>query len=382
MHNFNFYNPTRIEFGIDKEDTLADHIAKDGIHHVLICYGSQRIKNEGLFEKVTRRLVSQGISWCEFGGIISNPVISSVRSAVEMARKEKVQAIISIGGGSVLDSAKAIAAGVDYPGDAWELFTGDGELISALPIYAILTLAATGSEMNPYAVVVNEETKEKLSIGNDATRPRVTVLNPALMTGVPREYLVYSAADIISHLIEVYFTATVLPRLQSRLIESLIKTVIETTDILINDPQNIAARGEFAWASTLAQNGITFSGAADFSYPNHAIEHSLSALFDVPHGAGMSVVMPAWMKWYQSQNKAQFNRFARVVFNVESAEEGIAALESWFTKIGTPVRLSEVNISAEALPSIIDNVKSHIRAFGIAETYSPDVVEVILQNAL
>ena len=236
--------------------------------------------------------------------------------------------------------------------------------------------------MNPYAVVVNEETKEKLSIGNDATRPRVTVLNPALMTGVPREYLVYSAADIISHLIEVYFTATVLPRLQSRLIESLIKTVIETTDILINDPQNIAARGEFAWASTLAQNGITFSGAADYSYPNHAIEHSLSALFDVPHGAGMSVVMPAWMKWYQSQNKAQFNRFARVVFNVESAEEGIAALESWFTKIGTPVRLSEVNISAEALPSIIDNVKSHIRAFGIAETYSPDVVEVILQNAL
>lgn len=235
--------------------------------------------------------------------------------------------------------------------------------------------------MNPYAVVVNEETKEKLSIGNDATRPRVTVLNPALMTGVPRNtgllgsghYFAFDRGVLYGHR-----TA----RAAVRLIESLIKTVIETTDILINDPQNIAARGEFARASTLAQNGITFSGAADYSYPNHAIEHSLSALFDVPHGAGMSVVMPAWMKWYQSQNKAQFNRFARVVFNVESAEEGIAALESRFTKIGTPVRLSEVNISAEALPSIIDNVKSHIRAFGIAETYSPDVVEVILQNAL
>ncbi|HAS1959314.1 TPA: iron-containing alcohol dehydrogenase [Enterobacter cloacae] len=382
MKDFTFYNPTRIEFGSGKEDTIGAYIASAGARKVLLCYGSERIKREGLFDTVSGNLADHGIEYIELGGIVSNPVISKVREGVELAKHHNVDAILSVGGGSVLDSAKAIAAGAHYNGDVWDLFAGKGELSSALPLFAILTLAATGSEMNPYAVVTNEKTHEKLSIGNDYTRPVVSVLSPALMAGVSRDYLVYSAADIISHLIEVYFTATVQPAIQSRLVEALLNTVIETTQTLIANPEDEAARGEFAWAATLAQNGLILSGCAGFSYPNHAIEHALSALFNVPHGAGLSVVMPAWMKWYKNRNTPQFERFAKYVFGLSSADDGIAALEKWFEEIGTPTRLEQLNIREADLPAIVENVQINVKAFGIASDYPPEVVTEILMHAV
>lgn len=379
MKDFTFYNPTRIEFGSGKEDTIGAYIASAGARKVLLCYGSERIKREGLFDTVSGNLADHGIEYIELGGIVSNPVISKVREGVELAKHHDVDAILSVGGGSVLDSAKAIAAGAHYNGDVWDLFAGKGELSSALPLFAILTLAATGSEMNPYAVVTNEKTHEKLSIGNDYTRPVVSVLSPALMAGVSRDYLVYSAADIISHLIEVYFTATVQPAIQSRLVEALLNTVIETTQTLIANPEDEAARGEFAWA---AQNGLILSGCAGFSYPNHAIEHALSALFNVPHGAGLSVVMPAWMKWYKNRNTLQFERFAKYVFGLSSADDGIATLEKWFEEIGTPTRLEQLNIREADLPAIVENVQINVKAFGIASDYPPEVVTEILMHAV
>lgn len=382
MKDFTFYNPTRIEFGSGKEDTIGAYIASAGVRKVLLCYGSERIKREGLFDTVSGNLADHGIEYIELGGIVSNPVISKVREGVELAKHHNVDAILSVGGGSVLDSAKAIAAGAHYNGDVWDLFAGKGELSSALPLFAILTLAATGSEMNPYAVVTNEKTHEKLSIGNDYTRPVVSVLSPALMAGVSRDYLVYSAADIISHLIEVYFTATVQPAIQSRLVEALLNTVIETTQTLIANPEDEAARGEFAWAATLAQNGLILSGCAGFSYPNHEIEHALSALFNVPHGAGLSVVMPAWMKWYKNRNTPQFERFAKYVFGLSSADDGIAALEKWFEEIGTPTRLEQLNIREADLPAIVENVQINVKAFGIASDYPPEVVTEILMHAV
>lgn len=382
MKEFTFYNPTRIEFGSGKEATIGAHMVSAGARKVLLCYGSERIKREGLFDTVSQNLADHGIKFIELGGIVSNPVISKVREGVELAKHHNVDAILSVGGGSVLDSAKAIAAGAHYNGDVWDFFVGKGELSSALPLFAILTLAATGSEMNPYAVVTNEETHEKLSIGNDYTRPVVSVLSPALMAGVSRDYLVYSAADIISHLIEVYFTATVQPAIQSRLVEALLNTVIETTQTLIASPDDEAARGEFSWAATLAQNGLILSGCAGFSYPNHAIEQALSALFNVPHGAGLSVVMPAWMKWYKNRNTPQFERFAKYVFGLSSADDGIAALEKWFEEIGTPTRLAQLNIKEADLPAIVENVQINVKAFGIASDYPPEVVTEILMHAV
>lgn len=381
MYNFTYHNPTTIDFGTDKENQIGAHLAAHKIRKVLLTFGSDRIKRDGLFERVTRSLNEYDIDYVEFGGIISNPVISKVRDGVQVARDQNVDAILSVGGGSVLDSSKSIAAGVLYAGDVWDLFIGKGSIEAALPVFDILTLAATGSEMNSGAVVTNEETKQKFAIGSAHTFPKVSVVNPALMQSVSKDYLVYSAADIIAHSIEGYFTATTQPHFQSRLVEAIIKTVIETTEILIADPANYNARAEFAWASTQALNGLIYSGTAGFSYPNHMIEHSLSALYNVPHGAGLSVVIPAWMKWYHSRNPQQFERFAREVFGKNTSEEGIQALESWFNTIGTPTRLQQLNIQPDELENIIENVLGNAQYFGVAKIYTRNVCIEIMQNA-
>lgn len=382
MENFSYFNPTQIEFGTDKEQLIGQKLAAHGVKKVLLCYGSERIKRDGLFDTVRQCLEAENIALVEFGGIVSNPVISKVREGIALAREQGVDAVLGVGGGSVLDSVKAIAAGVPYAGDVWDLFIGKGGIESALPLFAVMTLAATGSEMNPSAVVTNDETQEKFFIAAPALYPKVSVINPRLMHSVSRDYLVYSASDVIAHSIEAYFTASVHPRLQSRLVESVISTVIETTQALLDNPANDQARGEFAWAATLALNGLTFAGCAGFSYPNHAIEHSLSALFNVPHGAGLSVVMPAWMKWYQANNPSQFTRFARQVFGVDTATEGIAALEAWFNTIGTPTRLGQLGIRESDLPAIVANVQSSVTRFGIADLYTPDAITAILRFAL
>lgn len=382
MENFTYFNPTKIDFGADKEQEVGRHLAQYGVHKVLLCYGSERIKRDGLFEVVSRRLVEQNIAIVEFGGIVSNPILSTVRAGIGLALDQQVDAVLAVGGGSVLDSAKTIAAGALYRGDVWDLFLGQTAIDAALPVFAIQTLAATGSEMNSIAVVTNEETREKFWIESAHINPKVSIVNPALMRTVSKDYLVYSAADIIAHSIEGYFTATAQPRLLSRLAESIINTVIDSTDILLGNPDDDAARGEFAWASTQALNGLIYAGSAGVSHPNHMIEHALSAMFNVPHGAGLSVVMPAWMKWYHKLNTPQFERFAKQVFGVETAAKGIAALEQWFDKIGTPTRLSQLGIKASDLPATIDNVLGNARRFGIADVYTRDVVTQILTNAL
>ncbi|MFC3530821.1 iron-containing alcohol dehydrogenase [Vogesella facilis] len=382
MDNFTFFNPTKIDFGTGKEQQIGQHLAEHGVRKVLLCFGSERIKRDGLFASVSTSLAAHDIEWVEFGGIVSNPVLSKVRDGIALARGHQVGAVLSVGGGSVLDSSKAIAAGVPYQGDVWDLFIGKAAIDAALPVFSILTLAATGSEMNSGAVVTNEATKEKFAIQSVHSFPRVSIVNPALMQTVSRDYLVYSAADIIAHCIEGYFTATVQPTLHSRMVEAIINTVIDTTETLLANPADYAARAEFAWASTQALNGLIYAGTAGFNYPNHMIEHALSALFNVPHGAGLSVIMPAWMKWYHQRNPAQFQRLAHYVFGVDTPQQGIAALEAWFDKIGTPTRLSQLGIGEADLPAITDNVLGNAQWFGIADIYSREVVATILRNAL
>jgi len=382
MEDFTYYNPTKIEFGVGKESLIGQHLADAGVSKVLLCYGSDRIKRDGLFDVVSKSLAEKHIQFVACGGIVSNPVISKVREAISLARLHEVDAILSVGGGSVLDSAKAIAAGVPYAGDVWDLFIGKASIDSALPVFDILTLAATGSEMNSGAVVTNEDTREKFAIQSPLTFPQVSIVNPALMKTVSRDYLVYSAADIIAHSIEGYFTAVDQPRFHSRMVEAIINTVIETTEILLVNPDDYAARAEFAWASTQALNGLIYSGTAGYSYPNHMIEHALSALFNVPHGAGLSVVIPAWMKWYQGRNPQQFERFAQNIFGLQTAEQGIAALENWFNKIGTPTRLAQLGITEAHLPATIDIVLTNAKWFGIADIYTKEVAATILKSAL
>lgn len=381
MHDFIFHNPTKIDFGRNREKFIGEHLIAYGAKKVLLTYGSHRIKNDGLFDTVAKSLAEHHIEYVELGGIVSNPVMAKVYEGIELARASGVDAILSVGGGSVLDSAKAIAAGVKYQGDVWDLFIGKSTITDALPIFDVLTLAATGSEMNSGAVVTNENTNQKFAINAPSIFPKVSVVNPDLMKTVSKDYLVYSAADIIAHSIEGYFTATEQPHLQSRLVETNIKTVIETTEKLLEKPDDYDARAEFAWAATLALNGLTYSGTAGFSYPNHMMEHSLSALYNVPHGAGLSVIMPAWMKWYFDKNPVQFERFGREIFGV-SAKEGIAELEAWFNKVGTPTRLSQLDITSSELPRIKENMLGNAQYFGIADIYTDAVIEEILTSAL
>lgn len=375
MENFSFCNPTQIEFGKDKEKNIGKYISKNGIKKVLIVYGSQRVKKDGLFDTVINSLKEHNIDFVDIGGVISNPILSIVKEAIKLAIEKKVEAILSIGGGSVLDSSKAIAVGALYDGDVWDFFTSKEQIKKALPIFDIITLAATGSEMNGYAVITNEKTKQKFSIWSPLVYPKVSIINPELQKSVSKEYLVYSATDVIAHTIEGYFTAKVQPKYMSRQVENIIKTVIETAEILIKNPDDYSARGEFAWAATNALNGTTTVGTSGFSFPNHLIEHALSALYNVPHGAGLSVVIPAWAKWYYKQNEAQFIRFAKEIFGKNTALEGIEALESWFNKIGTPTRLNQFGLDKTNISDIIENL-----------SYQNDIekndLEKILNNAL
>ena len=375
MENFSFCNPTQIEFGRDKEKNIGKYISQNGVKKVLLVYGSKRVIEDGLFDVVIKSLKENGVDFIAFGGVVSNPILGTIKNAIKIAKDEKVDGVLSLGGGSVLDSSKAIAVGTLYEADVWDFFLGKEQIKKALPIFDIITLAATGSEMNGYAVVTNEKTKQKFSIWSPLVYPKVSVINPELQKSVSKEYLVYSATDIIAHTIEGYFTAKIQPKYMSRQVENIIKTVIETTEILIENPDDYNARGEFAWAATNALNGTTTVGTAGFSFPNHLIEHALSALYNVPHGAGLSVVIPAWAKWYYKQNEAQFIRFAKEIFGKNTALEGIEALESWFNKIGTPTRLNQFGLDKSNISDIIENL-SYQNDIG------KDDLENILINAL
>jgi len=280
----------------------------------------------------------------------------------------------------VLDEGKAIAVGATVADDIWNYYLGK-PVPSALPVYAILTLAATGSEMNGNSVVTNEETRQKYHISSIHAYPRVSILNPELTQSVPPDYTAYGAVDVIAHVIEGYFTKQPGTRLQDRLVESLIHSIIESTNIVLRKATNYEARAQFMWTATLALNGLTQAGVGPMAFPNHMIEHSLSALYNIAHGAGLAIVIPAWMKWYRPRNPGQFDRFAREIFGLDSGLEGIDALERWFREIGAPTRLSDAGIPAGDIESIARNVMGQATLWGEDQNYPLETVIEILSLA-
>lgn len=380
MENFSFLNPVRIEFGKNKERNIGEYMNDFGTKRALVLYGSERIKNNGLYDTVIKSLESHSVEHVSLGGIKSNPVLSKVKEAIAIAIDFGADSVLAVGGGSVLDSAKTIAAGAKYDGDVWDFFTGKSPK-EALKIFDIITLAATGSEMNCGGVVTNEATKQKYAIQAPCLYPKVSVINPELQSTVTPEYLVYSASDVIAHSIEGYFTATKQPEIINLYVEANIKTIIKTTEILLKDPKNYDARAEFAWVATMALNGLTYIGTSNYGYPNHMIEHAMSAVVDCAHGAGLSVVMPAWMKWYKEKNPTQFERFAREIFGKNSADEGITELETWFKKIGTPTRLSEVKIEGAVLDEVLNVAVKNSANWGMSEIYTKETISEIFNLA-
>lgn len=383
MENFEFHNPTKILFGRGTHHQIGKILKEDGIRRVLFLYGQSSIKKTGLYDEIVKSLNAYGVEFVEHGGVKPNPVLSHTLQGVKKAKDYKVDAILSVGGGSVLDEGKAISVGALDDGDLWEFFTGKREIERALPNYTVLTLAATGSEMNGYAVITNEDTQEKLSIGSVHTFPRVSILNPELTISVPTSYQAYASVDAIAHVIEWYFTCTSCPNISNRLVESIVKTVMETTEKILDNPTDYNSRAEFMWSATLALNGITRPGYKGGVYINHMIAHSLGALYDLPHGGCLSIVIPAWMWWYKDKNRAQFDRFSKEVFGLSSPEEGVKALKRWFKKIGAPVSLQDGGIPS----SDIDRIANHIynttgKVWGLEKDYPVEKLKEILYLSL
>jgi alcohol dehydrogenase YqhD (iron-dependent ADH family) len=381
MNNFTYYNPTKIEFGKEKENNIGSYLAEAGIKKVLFLYGSGSVKKSGLYDKIIMSLNKSNIEFVELSGVVSNPLLSKVNEGIALSKEHKLEAILGVGGGSVADSAKAIAAGAKYDGDVWDFYINKAQITEALPVFAVMTLSATASEMNGNSVIINDDTKQKYSISSVLVNPVLSVINPELMKTVTPEYLAYSAVDVIAHSIEIYFTASVHPHFNSRIVESIIKTVMETTEILIANPDDYDARAEFAWTAIQALNGLTPAGTDGGSFPNHMIEHALSALYNVAHGAGLAVVIPAWMKWYKEQNISQFQRFSKEIFGTEDANIGIEKLENWFSKIGAPVTLKELDIPRDAIEALAINANGLAKVWGMDTLYPVKTIVEILEKA-
>lgn len=362
MNNFNFYNPTKIIFGQDTIKEIGNEIKSRNISKVLLLYGKESIFKNGVYNSVVKSLKENGVQFVELGGVKPNPVLSKVLEAIELAKNENVEAILGVGGGSVIDSAKAIAAGSIYDGDIWEAFEGNISLDKSLPIFSVLTLSATASEMNAFAVVTKEDEKKKwpFSAGG-SSYPTVSIIDPAIQSTLPVEQTVNGAVDSIAHILELYFDGSDNTDVQDELAEGMIRNVMKHVRILIEDPQNYNSRAELAWTATLALNGLNSTGRNGGDWATHMLEHSVSALYDIAHGAGLAIVMPAWMKYVYQVKPERFVKFAERIFGItegspdQIALEGINRLKSFFAEIGAPTSLKDVDIPENMIAELAAN---------------------------
>ena len=355
MENFVFQNPTRILFGKGMEVQVGQE-AKLWGNKVLLHYGGESAKKSGLLQRVITSLNEAGVAFIELPGVKPNPRLSLVREGIQLCRQHKIDLILAVGGGSVIDSAKAIAAGALYDGDVWDFYTGKAVVKQALPVGTILTIPAAGSEASTGSVVTNEDGYRKLAFNSEFVYPRFSILNPELAYSLPKYQVACGAADILAHLMERYFTNTTQVELTDRLIESTAKTVIHQIPFVLAQPDNYDSWAEVMWAGTIAHNNLLNTGRTG-DWGSHEIEHEISAIYDVAHGAGLAVVFPAWMKYVYKHNVSRFVQFATRIWNVDNdvwspeatALEGIARYEAFLRAIGLPTRLSEMNIGPDRI---------------------------------
>lgn len=379
MKEFIFYNPTQIVFGENQTKNIGKYLKNK---KCLFLYGGGSIKQNGIYNKVIDSLKSHNVSIVEKSGIKPNPVLSFVHEAIELAKKEQVECILAVGGGSVIDSAKAIAAGFYHDGDVWDFFIDKAQIKQALPIYVVLTLSATASEMNSGAVITNETTKQKFNIRSDCLFPKISILDPTNTYTVPKNQVANGSVDAIVHLLEGYFTKKYPSTpIQDGFVETLVKTIISSTNQILENPKNYDARANFMWSATLALNGLTTAGIGDYAFPNHMMGHSLSAIFDIAHGSTLSIVFPAWLKYNANTLNERLVHFGKEVFGVDGATKAIESLENYFASIGAPIRLKEVSINQSQIGEIAQNAISLAKKWGLRE-YTKERIEDILKLAL
>ncbi len=355
MQNFTFQNTTRIVFGKDTEKEVGEYTAEHG-SRVLLHYGGGSIKKYGTYDRVVESLEKAGVDYVELGGVEPNPKLSLVKEGIELAREENVDFILAVGGGSVIDSAKAISVGHFYDGDVWDFFTGEAEITEALPVGVVLTIPAAGSESSGASVVTKEEGSYKRDIGTDLIRPQFAIMNPEITFTLPDYQTACGAVDIMAHIMERYFTNTANVELTDRLSESALKTIIKNVPRILEDNEDYAARAEVMWTGTIAHNDLLGTGREE-DWSSHGIEHELSGIYDVAHGAGLAVIFPAWMNYVYQHDLERFAQFAVRVWDVDpdfkdlewTARQGIKKTKEFFSSIGMPVTLEELDIPAARL---------------------------------
>jgi len=387
MRNFTYETSTRILFGKNRIAEVGTEVLKYGTK-VLLAYGGGSIKTNGLYDKLTEVLKASQIEYVELSGIQPNPRIESVRKGIKLCRDNNVQFILAVGGGSVIDCAKAISMGLDYNGDPWDFFVRKAKIKHVVPIGSILTIAATGSEMNGNTVISNEATLEKRAAGHSSLQPRFSVLDPTYTFSVNKWQSASGVVDVMSHIFEQYFTQDKGTFVQDAMAEGILKTCIHYGPILLNEPENYEARANLMWASSLALNGLTGTGKLFGDWATHAIEHEVSAIYDLTHGAGLAILFPVWMHYVLDEKTApKLAQYSRNIWgvtegdDVKAAQQGIQLTREFFSSLGMPSALGQVDISADKLDQMAKGACA-FGAIGMFKKLGPADVKEILQKAM
>lgn len=352
MQNFEFHNPTELVFGKGAQKKVGELIKKHGGSRVLVVYGGGSVKKTGLLDEVKECLTNADIAFFELGGVVPNPRWDLVEKGVKIVKENNLDFVLGVGGGSVIDTVKAICVQAVYDGDAWtDFYLRQKEAPKALPNGNILTIAAAGSESSPNSVITNEKDYHKIGAYSRAMIPKFAILNPELLYTVPKYQVGCGASDILAHLMERYFTNEKNVDLTDRLIEATAKTIIHYTPLVLENPQDYNAQAEFMFAGTIAHNGLLNCGRIG-DWASHGIEHQLSLFYDIPHGAGLAIIFPAWIKYVYKHNVNRFAQFFQNVFgsNYSLCDlelivlQGVKKLEDFYTSIGMPIRLRQLGI--------------------------------------
>ena len=392
MKDFNFYAPTRVVFGRESEEKLPQLIQQYGGSKVLVHYGGGSARRSGLLDKVEKMLTEAGIAFVELGGVVPNPLLSKVREGIELCRKEQVDFILAVGGGSVIDSSKAIGYGVGYAGDVWDFWDGKAVPQSCLPIGVMLTIPAAGSEMSSSAVITNDEGMLKRGINSDLCRCKFAIMNPERTYTLPPYQTASGATDIMMHTMERYFSKYEDAILTDAIAEALLKTVMAAAKEVLISSDDYTYRAAIMWASSLSHNDLTECGT-EKDFASHRLEHELSGLFGVTHGAGLAAIWGSWARYVMDKHLTRFEKFAVNVMGVlqdftnprMTALRGIEAMEHFFMEIGMPICIDDLldrQLTDEEIDQLVEKCSRGGKMnIGAMEVLTPDDMREIYKLA-
>ncbi len=366
MNNFTFYSPTEFVFGKGTEMQTGELVRKYGASKVLIVYGGGSVVRSGLLERVKQTLAQTGIPCLELGGVQPNPIDTKVYEGIDLCRREGVDFVLAVGGGSVIDTAKAIAAGVPYEGDFWDFYIQKATVSSALKVAVVLTIPAAGSEGSGNSVITKVSTLQKMSLrAPELLRPRFSIMNPELTFTLLPYQTAAGIVDMMAHIMERYFTNTADTEIADRLCEGTLKAIITEAPRVMADPKDYGARANIMWSGMIAHNGTCGVGNEE-DWASHFMEHEISALYDVTHGAGLAVIFPAWLTWMASHHVEKVAQYAARVWDVPVSEdlkamalEGVARLKSFFTSIGMPVNFAQLGVEHPDIELLVEHLHAN-----------------------